>query len=133
MVKWGTGVSRLVRPLVVVVLDKLSEHPVEVVFAPYEHPIQALGPCRAHKPLREGARPRRPNGGLDDLGAGRAQDLVERPDELAITVADQEVDGPALVLQGGDQGPGLLGDPWSDRVGRARKTLRRRRSMKNST
>ncbi len=83
-----------------------------------EHPVQALGPGCAHKSFREHVRPRRPNGGLDDLGAGRAQDLVEGPDELCISVTDKEADCPALVFDGRHEVPGLLGDQGSDGVGR---------------
>jgi len=56
-------------------------------------------------------------------------------DELRITVADQELDNPTFILELCCEVPGLLGDPGLDRMCRdpAKKTLRRPRSMENST
>jgi hypothetical protein len=96
---------------------ELAQHPVEVALAANEQPVQAFGPGCPHEAFSERVRPRGPNGRFDK-GTGRAHNFVERPDELVITVADQEPDGPALVLEGRDQVPGLLGDPWPDRVAR---------------
>jgi hypothetical protein len=46
-------VDPAVRALVVVVTDELPEHPVEMAFPSDEHPVEALGPGRADKALRE--------------------------------------------------------------------------------
>ena len=110
-------VDPAVRAFVVIVLDELAEHAVEVALAPYEHPVQALGPGCAHKALGERVRAGRPHGCLDNPGVDRPHHLVEGPDELGVTVTDEEPDGSALVLQGDGQVTGLLGDPGPDRVG----------------
>jgi hypothetical protein len=129
-------VDAAVRAFMVVMGYELAPHPVEVVLAANEQPVQAFGPGCPHEAFSERVRPRRPNGRLGNPGTARAPNFVERPDELVITVADQGPDGPALVLEGADQVPGLLGGPGGPTGGAvtpARKTLRRRRSMKNST
>ena len=82
-------VEPAVRALMVVVGHEVPHDAVEVALAPDHHPIEALGPCCAHKSLRERVRPRRPNGCLDDPGTGRAQYFVKWPDELCIAVTDQ--------------------------------------------
>jgi hypothetical protein len=102
----------------VVVRDVLPEGPLEMALALNEHPVEALGPRRPDKALRERVRPGRPDRGLDDPGADRPHHLVKWADELGVPVADQELDGSALVLQGNCQVPGLLGDPGPGRVGR---------------
>ncbi len=83
-----------------------------------EHPVEALGPRRPDKAFGERVRSWRPHRRPDNPGTDRPHDLVERPDELGVTVADEEPDGSTLVLKGCGQVPGLLGDPGSDRVGR---------------
>jgi hypothetical protein len=124
-----------VRPRGVVVLDELGENAFEVTFATDEQPVEALRSCGADKPLGEGVRSRRSDRRLDDPGADRSQHLVEGSDELRITVADQEVDNPTFILELCCEVPGVLGDPGpiGCAVTPAKKTLRRSRSMKNST
>ena len=114
---WDLKVDPTVRALVVVVLDELPEHPVEMALATDEQPVEALGPGCPDKPFGERVRPRRPDGREDDPSADRPHHLVEGTDELGVPVTDQEPDSSALVLEGGCQVPGLLGDPGPDRVG----------------
>ena len=114
---WELEVDAAVRAFAVVVLDKLPEHPVEVAFSTDEHPVQALGSGCADKAFGESVRPGRPDGGLDDLGADRAHYLVEGPDELGVPVTNNDANGSPVVLQGGGQVTGLLGDPGPDGVG----------------
>ena len=115
---WDLEVDPAVRSFMVVVIDELEEDPLEVAFAPDEHPVEALGPRSSYEPFGDRVRPWRPHGCFDNAGADRPHHLVEGPDELGVTVADQEPDGSALVLEGGRQVTGLLGDPGSDWVGR---------------
>jgi hypothetical protein len=110
-------VDPAVRALAVIVLDELAKDAVGLALAADEHPVQALGPCWAHKSFCERVRPRRPNGCLDNSSAGRAEYFVKGPDELGVPIADQEADGSGLVFEGRCEVPGLLGDPRSDGVG----------------
>jgi hypothetical protein len=50
-----------VRSLMVVVRDVLPEDPLEMALALNEHPVEALGPRRPDKALRERVRPGRPD------------------------------------------------------------------------
>ena len=111
-------VDAAVRALAVVVGDELPQHALGMAFTADEHPVQALGPGCPHKSFGERVRPGRSNGCLDDSGADRSHHLVEGPDELGVPVTDKEADSSALVLQSGNQVPGLLGDPGPDRVSR---------------
>ena len=115
---WRFEVDAAVRALLVVMGDELPQYAVEMAFAADEHPVQALGPGCEHEPFRERVRLGRSKGCLDNPGAERSHHLVKGPDELAVPVTDEEPEGSALVLQGGDQVPGLLGDPGPDRVSR---------------
>ncbi len=128
-------VDPAVRALAVIVLDELAKDAVEVAFAPYEHPVQALSAGCPHKSFGERVRLRRPDGCLNNPGAGRAEYFVKGPDELGVAVADKEADGSALVFEGRYEVAGLLGDPRPDGVAvtPARNTMRRSRSRKNST
>jgi len=114
---WDLKVDPAVRSLAVVMLDELLQRHLQVPLARNEHPVEALGPGCSNKPFGERVRPRRPHGCLDDPGGDRLHHFVEGTDELGVPVADQEPDGSALVLEGGRQVPGLLGDPTADRVG----------------
>ena len=115
---WDLKVDPAVRSLIVVMLDELPQYTVEMALTADEQPVEALGPGCPHEPFGERVRPGRPYGREDDPGADRPHHLVEGPDELGVPVTDEEPDGPALVLQGDCQVPGLLGDPGPDRVGR---------------
>jgi hypothetical protein len=114
---WYLEVDPAVRALAVVVLDKLPQYAVGMALTADENPVQALGSCCPDKPLGERVRPGRPDGCLDDPGADRSHHLVERPDELRIAVTDKEADISSLVLEVGNQVPGLLGDPRPNGVG----------------
>jgi hypothetical protein len=108
---WDLKVDPAVRSLIVVLLDEVPEHPVEVALAPNEKPVEALCPGGSHKAFGERVRAGRPDGREDDLGADRPHHLVEGTDELGVAVTDQEPDGPALVFEGGGQVTGLLSNP----------------------
>jgi hypothetical protein len=107
-----------VRSFVVVVLDELPQDPVEVALASDEHPVKALGPRCSDKAFGERVRPRRPYGCPDHPSADRPHHLVEGPDELRVTITNEETDSSALVLEGRCHVAGLLTDPGPDRMGR---------------
>jgi hypothetical protein len=111
-------VDAAVRALLVVVGYEFAQDALGVPFIADKYPVQALGPGCEHEPLGESVRPGRSKGCFDDPGSNRSHHLVKWPNELTVAVADQEPELPALVLQGGDQVPGFLGDPRPDRVGR---------------
>ena len=76
----------------------------------HEDPIEALGSRCPHKAFRDRVRPRRADGGLDDLGAFRLEDVVETGRELRVPVADKELHWTTCLGQVADQVPGDLGD-----------------------
>ncbi len=82
----------------------------------HENPIEALGPRCAHKAFRERVRPRRADGGFDDFGTFRLEDVVETGGELPIPVADEELHWTLCLSQVADQVPGDLGDKAVVRV-----------------
>ncbi len=59
-----------------------------------EHPVGALGSCRADPSFRVTGRPRGPWRGLDRLHAPAGEDRVEDAREVGVTVPDQETGGP---------------------------------------
>jgi hypothetical protein len=65
--------------------------------------------------LRVGIRDQGVRRGADDRRAVASQDLIERGDELAGAVADQEPDGSLVSHR---EVSGCLGRPGADRVGR---------------
>ena len=109
-------VDGAVRAFLVVMGHELAEDALGMSFTADENPVQALGPGCEHEPLGERVRLGRSERCLYDLGAHRPHHLVKGPGELAVPVADQEAERPLLVLESGHQVPGLLGDPWPDRV-----------------
>jgi hypothetical protein len=113
---WDLKVDPAVRSLIVVMLDELPEHAIEMSLAADEQPVEALGPGGPHKAFRERVRLRRSDWSLDDPGADRPHHLVEGTDELSVPVPDEEPHGPALVLQCDCEVTSLLGDPSPDWV-----------------
>jgi hypothetical protein len=106
---WDLKVDPAVRSLIVVLLDEVPEHPVEVALAPNEKPVEALCPGGSHKAFGERVRAGKPDGREDDLGADRPHHLVEGTDELGVAVTDQEPNGNAGKQCA--QVAGLLGGP----------------------
>ena len=82
----------------------------------HEDPVEALGPRRPHKAFRDRVRPRRADGGLDDFGTFRSEDLVETGGELRVPVPDEELHRATCLDQVGGQLPGGLGDKADARV-----------------
>ena len=81
-----------VGPVCVVVLDVLAQEPFELSAVPDEGAVEELAAHGADPPFRVGVRDRRARRGADDRRAVASEDLVERGDELAGAVADQEPD-----------------------------------------
>jgi hypothetical protein len=107
-----------VRAVLVVVLNVAAQD-VNKVRAADEHrwsrhsrrtvPTQRFG---------DGVGVGRPNRRADDLDTSRAPDIVERPGELGVPVADQEPEHGGTVTQVQEEIAGLLGHPRAARVGR---------------
>ena len=72
----------LVRPSVIVVINVLSQHLLQVPAAKDQHAVQHLSPGRAHPALRKCVRHWPPVGQADDLHALTLEDLVECAREL---------------------------------------------------
>jgi hypothetical protein len=77
---WDLKGDPAVRTLVVVVLDELVQRHPEVLRAPDEQPVEALGPGCSHEPFGERVRAGRPHRCLDDPGADSPHHLVEGTD-----------------------------------------------------
>src|SRR6266511_3555067 len=95
------------RPLVVVVVDIPTEHPVEMPPGEDEHPIRALSPHGSHPSLRHGVGPGGPDGSADHADVFGPPDVVEGPGELRVPVTDEVPDVVECVSDG--VVPGLLG------------------------
>jgi hypothetical protein len=96
-------------PAAVVVAGVRPQDSLEVPSAANERPVQALRSDRSDPSLGEGVGPRSPVRSPDDVDSYRAEDLVERPGELRVPIADEEDRRLDLTLD--DQVPGLLSDP----------------------
>ena len=103
-----------VRPSWVVVLDELGEHALKIALISDEQPVETFPTRGANESLGERVGARRANWRLDDPGANRGQHLIEGPDELGISISDQELDDAPLVLERHRGVSRLLGDPAAD-------------------
>src|SRR6266487_4541734 len=99
-----------------------AEHLPEVAPTEDEDAVEAVGANRAHPTLGEGVRVRRLHRGADDSDASGSEDLVKGVAELRVAVVDQEPE-PVLLAELHDQVAGLLANPCTVRVGRAREVL----------
>jgi hypothetical protein len=100
-----------VRTALVVMLDVASQDASEVLAANDQQVVEALPAGRPNPTLSDGIGVGRLHRCADDLGAGRAPHIVERPGELCVPVTDQELERGGLVAKDGDQVAGLLGHP----------------------
>ncbi len=92
----------------VVVLDIGPERPIEMPPTEDDSPVEALGPDRLDHALGVGIGVRCLAGRHDHPGPFRANDLVERPAELRVPVANEEPDGARPSVEVQRQVPGLL-------------------------
>jgi hypothetical protein len=92
-------------------LEVLVEDGGQVTASGDQESVGALPACTTCPALRKGVRPRRLRRTFHDLDAGVGQDRVERRGELGVTVADEEPERSADVVQVGDEVAGGLGYP----------------------
>ena len=97
-------------------LDELGENALQLTLVSDEQPVEAFTTRGANEPLGERVGTRRSRRCLDDARANRSHHFIEGPNELGISVSDQEPDGAALVLDGHGEVARLLGDPAADRM-----------------
>jgi hypothetical protein len=76
-------------------------------------PSRCAGP---HEPLRKGVRPRRPGRSLDHPRAVPGKYIVESRGELAVPVAEQELEAACALAEVHEQVPGLLSCPGPGRM-----------------
>ena len=103
--------KRLVRAMLVVVVDIDPKHLLQVTSPDDEEPVKALGADRADPALGIGVRSGRPDGCEQHLGAFGAEHVVEAAAELRITVAEHEACLSSLLPKHQQQVAGLLGSP----------------------
>src|SRR5262249_2472916 len=106
----------LVWPGVVVVVDVLSQHLVQMPAAEDQHVVQNLTPGGAHPALRKCVRHWPPVGQADDLHALALEHLVECRRELRVPIAKQELGPQGAVLELPSQVARLLDHPLRSRV-----------------
>ena len=99
----------------VVVLDVLAQELFELAAVPDQGAVEELAAHGADPAFRVRVRDRCAWWRADDGRAVAAEDLVERGDELAGAVADQEPDRAVVAHH---EVPGCLGRPGAGRVGR---------------
>jgi hypothetical protein len=104
-------VPRLVRPVFVIMPRVLGQDTLEVPFAGDQQVVQALAPQCSREPLRKGIRSRRPDRRLDDPRAVAGEHVVEDGRELAVAVADEELELAGAFAEVHEQVAGLLGGP----------------------
>jgi hypothetical protein len=105
-----------VRTVPVVVLHIDSQYTSKLPAADDQQLVKTLSAHAADPPFGDGVGVGCLDRCADDLSAGRAPHVVERPAELGVPVADQEFERGGLVVEDGDQVAGLLGNPPPSRV-----------------
>jgi hypothetical protein len=80
------------RTMPVIVPRVLGQHFPQVPFAEEQQVVQALAAKCSHEPLRERVCSRRPDRRLDHPRAVPGEDVVKCRGELAVPVADQELE-----------------------------------------
>jgi hypothetical protein len=88
------------QPVTVIVAAEFGEDLAQVTFAEDQNVIQALASERAHEPLGKSIRTRRPDWRLDHARPVPGEDLIEGRVELAVPVAEQELEPPRLARPG---------------------------------
>ena len=107
----------------VVVLDPLSHHSLQVTVPNDQHPVQTLSASGADLSLDMRVRSRGRDRGLDYPHALGAKHSVSRAGQLGIVVMNHNANGRSLHLP--DQVPALLRYPSCVRsIGYANKTIR---------
>jgi len=80
----------LVRTLAVIMFQEGRARAAKRSLPEEDHPVQALGLDRQHKPLRESVAVRNLEGAQDDVHADALQGVLEPLGELGVPAKDQE-------------------------------------------
>jgi hypothetical protein len=114
---WRLQPQRPVWAMLVVVLHVDAQDPIQVPSPDDQEPVQALGTHRANPAFRMRVRVGCPHRGHHDIGALRAEHVIEAAAELRIAVAQEEAHAPSPLLHCKQQVASLLGDPGTVGVG----------------
>src|ERR1035441_7657402 len=106
-----SGAERAVRPMPVVVVDELVPDMPWVSMVRDQDPIEALASDGAEESLSDGVCLWGPDRRADHTHALSVEDRVEGSRELAVVVADQELERSLAVGEREHEAPGLLGRP----------------------
>ncbi len=121
-------------PVGVVVGGVVDDEPFELVTVPDDGAVEEFAADRSDPAFGVGVGDGRSDGGVQDLEAFSAEDLVEGVDELAAPVSDQRSGAGELISVVEEQVAGGLGQaPVGLAVTAARNTCRVGMSMKNRT
>ena len=101
----------------VVVIDVFLQHCSEVAGSDDQEVVEAFAAQGADEAFRDRIRPGCPDRGVDDADVGAGEHGVERGGELAVPVADQELELLGAIAELHQQVAGLLRDPVPGRVG----------------
>ena len=88
-VSWGSLIEGAVGPVGVVVVDVVGDEAFELVLVPDDGAVEEFASQGPDPAFGERVGDGRSDGGLEDLEAFGAEDLVEAVDELAASVTDQ--------------------------------------------
>src|SRR5262245_49658471 len=81
------------RSMDVVMIDENGQHALEMLVAPNQQPVQALGPSGPNESLRDSVCFRGLNRRSYDSGSVRLEHGIEAVRELAIVIANQKTNG----------------------------------------
>ena len=106
-----------VRSVGVEVRHIFAQHDVEVARSADQQMVEAFPAQCPDEAFRDRVRPRCPDRSADDADVGAGEHGVERGGELAVPVADQELELLGAIAELHQQVAGLLRDPVPGRVG----------------
>ena len=110
-------IERSVGAVRVVVLDVLPKHCREVARSTDQEVVEAFAAQGADEAFGDGVRPRCSDRGAEDADVGAGEHGVEGGGELAVPVADQELELLGAVAEIQQEVAGLLSDPGAGGVG----------------
>jgi len=96
------------------VVDELDKQGAQLAFVPNERGVEQFVTNSPDPSLRVAVRRRRPRGSGDGRCADGREDVVEDARVLPGAIVDQE---PHLGVEAHEEVRGLLGSPWSGRIG----------------
>src|SRR4051812_26826787 len=95
---------------------ELVENCFRVSLVEDQDSVEEFAPDGADEAFGDGVGPRRPYGRLDDRDVEGGEDGVEGGGELGVSIADEESEPLAGVVEVHGQVAGLLGQPGGSRV-----------------